>query len=61
MSRRLNSSKLKELRSYERWMPHEPPHGPMRHLNAKEISKTDLLIPRSVCTFYSFVSFSEYC
>ena len=52
MSKRVNTSRIKQLRSYERYVPRQPPQGAMRHLNAKEISRCRELIPRSVLFFF---------
>eukprot|EP01083_Nonionella_stella_P176139 615541_1 len=48
MSKRINTGRIKQLRSYERYVPRQPPTGNMRHLNAKEISRCKELIPRSM-------------
>ena len=48
MSKRINTRKVKTLRSFERYMPRQPPTGAMRHLTAKEISRCPQLIPRSM-------------
>eukprot|EP01084_Bolivina_argentea_P129776 229157_1 len=48
MSKRINTGRIKSLRSFERYVPKQPPKGGLRHLNAKEISRCRELIPRSM-------------
>ena len=42
------SHRIRKLTSIERFVPDKPPTGQMRHMNAKEISRCDLLIPRQM-------------
>mmetsp|Transcript_51350 Transcript_51350/g.85155 ORF Transcript_51350/g.85155 Transcript_51350/m.85155 type:complete len:159 (+) Transcript_51350:25-501(+) len=48
MSKRVNTTRIKQLRSFERYVPRQPPKGAMRHLTAKEIHRCRELIPRAM-------------